>query len=252
MTRPVTDLSIIVLSYRAPWSLVEAVSSVCTQQPPAEIIVVNSGGGGAARLLKESGVEVKVIEHPGRLLPGGARNLGISHSNGRYIAFLADDCRAAPGWVAARLEAHARGLAAVASAVVCDRPGNPVALASHLSLFVRRMPATPEQEALYYGASYDRRLFETHGLFSEDMRGGEDTEFHLRLEPHERPIWTPAVRMIHRSPSTLRGFLADQYRRGGRTVRAWKSIDGRTSWSVVSAAIRRETNMGVSVRSDGA
>lgn len=231
------DLAIVVLSHRAPGSLIEAVASASAQHPPAEVIVVNSGGGEAARLLREAGLEASVIEHPGRLLPGGARNLGIARA--RYIAFLADDCRAEPGWAAARLAAHAQGAAAVASALVCDRPERPVALAGQLSLFVRRLPGTPVSRALAYGASYDRRLFDVHGLFRDDLRGGEDTEFHQRLAPTDRPVWTPAVRTVHRSPATLREFFADQHRRGRRTARAWNAIDGRTRWSVARAAIGR-------------
>jgi hypothetical protein len=32
-------------------------------------------------------------------------------------------------------------------------------------------------QRIAYGASYDRRLFEEHGYFREDLRVGEDAEF---------------------------------------------------------------------------
>lgn len=227
------------LSFGAPASLVAAVASACAQDPAPEVVVVNSGGGDAAARLRTAGFDIPVIEHPGRLLPGGARNAGVNATRGRYIAFLADDHRAEPGWVAARLAAHAQGAAAVGSALVCDRPRHPVALAAHLSLSVRRMPTIAPARALPYGASYERRLFDTYGLFRDDLRAGEDTEFHRRLAPEDRPVWTPSVRTIHRSPGTLWAFFADQRRRGGRTMRAWRAIDGRSTYSVVRASIMK-------------
>jgi hypothetical protein len=36
-------------------------------------------------------------------------------------------------------------------------------------------------QRIAYGASYDRRLFEEHGYFREDLRVGEDAEFNRRL-----------------------------------------------------------------------
>lgn len=240
MTSPDNQLSTVVISYRAPRSLVESVASLLDQTPQGEVIVVNSGGGGASSLLNHAGFGgVKVVERAERLYPGAARNLGISHARHRYIAFLADDCRAEPDWIAARLAAHGRGLASVASAVLCNKPDHPVALAAHISLFVRRMPGIPPEHALAYGASYDRRLFEAYGPFREDLRAGEDTEFHARLSPADKPQWVPQVRTVHRSPSTLKDFFSDQFRRGGRAARAWRSMNSATADRIARAVLNR-------------
>ncbi len=240
MTSSDNQLTTVVISYRAPRSLVESVASLLDQKPQCEIIVVNSGGGGAGALLSHAGLGgVKVVERAERLLPGAARNLGIDNARHRYIAFLADDCRAQPGWVAGRLVAHERGAACVGSAVMCNKPMHPVALASHLSLFVRRMPGIPVKDALVYGASYDRRLFEAHGRFREDLRAGEDTEFNARLPVQDKPQWLPEVRTVHRSPTTLKGFFADQFRRGGRAARVWKAMNAASASSIARSALTR-------------
>lgn len=240
MTSPDNQLSTVVISYRAPRSLVESVASLLDQTPQGEVIVVNSGGGGASSLLNHAGFGgVKVVERAERLFPGAARNLGISHARHRYVAFLADDCRAEPDWIAERLAAHGRGLASVASAVLCNKPDHPVALAAHISLFVRRMPGIPPEHALAYGASYDRRLFEAYGPFREDLRAGEDTEFHARLSPADKPQWVPQVRTVHRSPSTLTDFFSDQFRRGGRAARAWRDMNAASAGSIARGAATR-------------
>lgn len=232
------EICTIVLAHKCPPSLIEAVRSLVHQQKPGDVIVVNSGGGDAKALLRDAGLSVLVVERRERLYPGGARNLGLAFSTHRYVAFLASDCLAQPGWIAARLNAHRAGHRAVASALVSHRPRHPIAMAAHLSLFCRRMPRVPVELAQAYGASYDRQLFEQHGRFREDIEGGEDTEFHSRLAPEDRPTWCPEVRTMHRGPSTLSGFLVDQFKRGQRAARAWFAIQqrGRASfaWGVIA------------------
>ncbi len=219
------EMAVVVMAYKAPRSLVAAVRSIVAQVPATEVVVVNTGGGDARRLLADAGLNVDVIETRARLLPGGTRNLGIEATRAPLVAFLAADCTTGPGWVSARLRAHRQGHAAVASSLICHQPRNPVALAAHLSLFCRRMPRTPPGDALAYGASYSRHLFAAHGLFRADMRGGEDTDFHLRLAAAERPSWQPEIRTVHFGASSLPEFAVDQFRRGRRAAEAWYAIN---------------------------
>ncbi len=236
MPKPV-EMAVIVMAYKAPPSLTAAVLSILEQAPDIEIIVINSGGGNAQSQLLDAGITVPVVESPSRLLPGGARNLGIHLSKSRYISFLAADCTAEAHWIEERLKMHLQGHTAVASTLLCHRPRHPIAIAAHLSLFFRRMPRTPTDIALAYGASYDRQLFTTHGLFRDDIRGGEDTEFHLRLAPSERPVWHPSVQTIHHGLSSLPQFITDQFSRGRRSAEAWFAIGqvhrSRFAWGVI-------------------
>lgn len=246
---PEDGLCTVVISYRSPVSLVDAVRSLLAQQDARDIVVVNSGGGGAQVKLLEAGIDVRVVEHEARLFPGGARNLGLAATKHHYVAFLASDCLAGPDWVRERLAAHRAGHSAVASALLCHRPRHPIALAAHLTLFCKRMPRVPVGLAQCYGASYDRRLFEQYGQFREDIEGGEDTDFHMRLEPAQRPVWCPRVQTVHRGPSTLRGFVWDQFKRGRRAADAWVAIAGRCrrsfAWGILG---RTASTMNISVR----
>lgn len=239
VTTTSSPIAVVVIAYGLRPTLVAAVQSITAQRPSAEVVVVHSGEGNPTDHLAQAGVNVRVIRSATRLLPGAARNAGIAATRAPIVAFLADDCIAQPGWIEARLAAHQGGAASVASALLCHRPGNLVAFAAHLSLYTRRLPGACEDLALRYGASYQRALFDRHGLFRDDIEGGEDTEFHARLSETERPIWRPDVQTIHTGPETLGSFLSTQGQRGRRMAETLRAIGGPTNRTVATDAIAR-------------
>jgi glycosyltransferase involved in cell wall biosynthesis len=223
------QLDAVVIDVGGQPGLVGAVRSLLDQQPRPEIVVVSSGGGTAEQQLRDAGIEVDVVQTQAHLLPGAARNLGIAATHAPFVAFLAADCVAEPGWVAGRLAAHEAGARIVSSAVVNDAPANPFAVAAHTLLFSSRLPRTPRAERLHYGASYDRALFREHGRFRDDVRIGEDSEFHSRLGPDARPVFRPDVRVAHHNPKSLRHLLADAAARGARAAAARRYLYGEPS-----------------------
>jgi glycosyltransferase involved in cell wall biosynthesis len=210
------DLAVVVIGFRSPAGLASAVRSVLDQNVALEIVVVNSGGGNAKALLANEGIEVRVIEVEERLFAGAARNRGIAATRAPFVAFLADDCLAHPGWAEIRLRRHNEGIPAVAGAMLNSHPRNLVACAAHLVTYMRRLPGLPAEKAQRYGVSFDRKLFERYGTFDERLASGEDTEFMARLPEDLRPVWEPRVLTVHRNETSLSGLLADQYRRGRR------------------------------------
>jgi glycosyltransferase involved in cell wall biosynthesis len=86
-------VSLVIPYYRASQTIARAVESAVGQTvPPLEILIVDDGSPeDAAELTKQLGSSVTVIRKPN----GGAasaRNLGIEHAKGEWIAFLdADD-----------------------------------------------------------------------------------------------------------------------------------------------------------------
>lgn len=215
------EMAIVVISVGAPTEIAGAVQSIINLKRSCEVIVVNSGGGDVRQRLGPLCNHVKIVEHDAVLWVGDARNLGIMASSAPYIAFLAADCRICDGWIDKRMALHRQGHMAVASAVVAAQGWNPFAWASHFLLFGNRLPDVPAKNAAPFGASYDRQLFTTYGLFRGDLRIGEDTEFHQRLPRNERPVWAPEVLTIHRAPNNPISMLSDQYRRGERFGRYW-------------------------------
>ncbi|TRC98814.1 glycosyltransferase family 2 protein [Mesorhizobium sp. WSM4303] len=210
------SLAVIVIGLRAPAKLVDAVRSLTRQDTPLEIVVVNSGGGDAKALLSGAGVDVPVIEVSHQVFVGAARNIGIAATKAPFVAFLADDCLACPGWADARIRHHTAGAATVASAISNSHPESLVACAAYLALFARRLPGLPAELALRYGVSFDRSLFDRFGLFDENIASAEDTDFLDRLPSELTPIWDPAIKTIHSNETRLVRLVVDQFKRGYR------------------------------------
>jgi glycosyltransferase involved in cell wall biosynthesis len=209
------DLAVVVIGLGAPRSLARAVDSLVAQNTPAEIIVVNSGGGDAAGVLREHLSAIVLVEVAEPVYVGAARNIGIQASRAPFVAFLAGDCRATPGWVERRVQAHLDGERAIGSVVANDRTWNPFAWAAHLMTYGHRVTSAGGDGGVY-GASYDRALFDKYGYFSEALRIGEDSEFHARFRPSDPVRLDPLIRTIHASPAGPWAFLKDQVQRGRR------------------------------------
>ncbi len=214
------EMAVIVISVGAPPELEAAIASILRQDIPVELVIVNSGGGDVRKWLPAGAEGVRIVESDTLWGPGTARNMGIEASRAPYVAFLAADCEALEGWVRHRLQHHRDGATAVASALVNSNPLSVVAWAYHLSLFAKRFPGTPANKAARYGGSYDRQLFVRHGLF-EEIRVGEDTEFHSRIRRRKALKWVPEVRTVHRNVTSVTQAWKDQHRRGLRSGMYW-------------------------------
>ncbi|MBJ6987262.1 MULTISPECIES: glycosyltransferase [unclassified Devosia] len=213
------DLAVVVIGFLAQPGLVAAVASLLRQDCAAEVVVVNSGGGGAGALLSEFSGRIRVIDIERPLRVGAARNIGIDATQAPYVGFLAGDCIARPGWVSARLQRHAKGSRAVASAIALPDLRNAPALAAHLLLFGLRSPQIHPAYALRYGASYKRDVFAEFGYFNTAARIAEDSSFAQRLGRQVFAAWAPEVQTEHANPQTGWSLTQDLYARGFRAAR---------------------------------
>jgi glycosyltransferase involved in cell wall biosynthesis len=217
---PSPRLACIVLAHGEAGSLDRAVASVLEQEPGIELVVVHSGGA-SPRLA--AGVEL--LHSSSLLLPGAARNRGVAATEAPFVAFLAADCRALPGWVAGRIREHAAGADAVAD--VLEPPPSPVARAAWLLQHRRRTARTPSARRLPLGLSYRRELLVAAGPFDEDLRQGEDSALNAQLLALGARVAYPTdVRIAHVYPQTARAVLADARARGARRVAAERAISG--------------------------
>src|SRR5689334_4444573 len=140
-------LACVVLAHGPGASVDGAVASVLGQEPGVELVVVHSGGGAPA-------TDARLVHEAALLMPGAARNRGIAATTAPFVAFLAADCRALPGWVAGRLREHDAGADLVAD--VLEPPDAVAPRAAWLMLHRRRAAATPSTLRLPFGLSYRR------------------------------------------------------------------------------------------------
>ena len=84
--------SVVIPTYNRLPLLKEALDSVWRQTlTNYEVIVVDDGStDGTARFARSMGQSIKLLEQTNRG-PGAARNLGLEHARGQYVAFLDSD-----------------------------------------------------------------------------------------------------------------------------------------------------------------
>lgn len=216
-------LGVVVLGYQNAHTIVAAVRSVLSQgsREAIEVVVVTSGGDDSAARVRAEFPDVPVHESAKRLMPGGARNLGVALTSAPFVAFLAADCEARPGWIGARLRAHRRGYRAVASAMTVAGPRRAALLAHLFLLYCSRLPGRGEGVVAWpdpaaHGLSFERKLLDELGPFDEEVRVGEDTKVAERLAQMGVEVWfEPEVQTAHRGPTTFGALMSDEYRRGG-------------------------------------
>lgn len=245
--RPDAPICVIVMAVKAPRHAACAVRSITAQSVPTEIVVVNSGRGSLAGILGAELGHVRLVEQPERLLPGGARNLGIQQSRAPIVAFLAADCGAPPDWCERRLGAHRAGHATVASALIPapNRQGRVTASARAGNWITHRnrIPGTPAERAGRFGLSYERRLFEELGLFRDDLLVGEDSEFN-RKAAHRcgTPLWDSNIVTMHRYPFTAVAAAWDQFHRARRTLGYQVRHQSRDIGTLAGRVVRDRAN----------
>jgi GT2 family glycosyltransferase len=209
-------LAVVVLSHGDEPLILGALGSLAAQEVPLEIVVSHSGKGRTPQLVAAAHPGVRVVEAPARRLPGAARNAGVAATTAPFVAFLAADCEAQPGWAAGRLARHEAGAAAVASAMAA--PGGPsAALASHLLQHWSRMPHRLPRPPQRFGVSYSRALLDELGGFRADLAFAEDAELNARVLAAGIAIeWAPDVLLAHAYPQTAGALAADAFARSRR------------------------------------
>lgn len=209
-----SDLTVIIIGFRAQKTLASAVASVIEQDVPAEIVVVNTGGGDVRASLGPYLDHIRLIEIDEPLYVGAARNVGVDASRARFIAFLAGDCLAAPGWCSIRLHLHRAGALTVATPVMPEVRATLVAEAGNRLLYWGRRPETPLAWIAPFGRSYHRRLLDLVGPFAPGVRINEDALLNRAADRIASATWASGAITRHRDPATLLGLLRAQVRRG--------------------------------------
>lgn len=216
-----TDASVVVCAYTLErWDdLVAAVASVRAQEPPAcELIVVIDHN---PALLARARAEIDgatVVDSTGPRGLSGARNSGLGASGAGVVAFLDDDARAMPGWLAGLLSPFADpgvvGTGGRADAAWdTGRPGwFPKEFDWVVGCSYRGLPEVESAVRNPLGCSmaFRRSVFETVGGFRPEVGrlgsrpvGCEETELCIRASrafPGSRIVHVPSAAVRHRVP----------------------------------------------------
>jgi GT2 family glycosyltransferase len=166
--------------------------------------------------------------------PAKARNRGAGTAHGRWLAFLDDDCEAAPGWLRGFSEANAASEEALGGATHngnCDRPYSVTSqiLVDHVCVWlrVRRHPLTFFPSNNF---AVSREAFHRIGGFSENftLAAAEDREFCYRWSREGGHLsFVPAAVVKHFHDLTFRSFWNQHfhYGRGAYTFRQILAAD---------------------------
>lgn len=149
------DVSVVIPTFRRPALLKEAIQSVLSQaRVSVEVIVIDDSPEGSARdtvlALDDARVNYELGTPPSGGRPALVRNHGATRARGRFIHFLDDDDRAAPGFYSAAVaafDAHAR------CGVVFGR----------IEPFADSTPAGAQSEAEAKAMAHEREFFADAG-----------------------------------------------------------------------------------------
>ena len=179
-------------------ALLDALRSQTLGTTEFEVVVVDDGSGDETSALLQDARErddlaLRVVRHDVPRGPGGARNAGWRAARGAVVAFTDDDCRPAPGWLAAGLAAHERAPEAVVQGRTEPDPDERDRLGPFSrTVHVERLGPQYETCNIFY----PRELLERLGGFDEDFGlrrpgggppGGEDTDLAWRAIELGRP-----------------------------------------------------------------
>ena len=94
-------ISVIIPAYNSELTIESCILSIINQNFPTEkyeIIVIDDGSSdNTAMIAKKAGAnQVIKIRHSSS---GTARNVGVNHAKGKYLAFIDSDCIAQEGWL---------------------------------------------------------------------------------------------------------------------------------------------------------
>lgn len=222
------ELSIVIPTHRRAALLLTCLQSLGSQvreADPVEVIVVIDGHDPATEAALEGlttpfMLRVVVQDH-GR--QAAARNLGVEHARGRYVLFLDDDVVAAPGLIAAHLDALR-----TADRVACIGRIEKL-LPRHAPRWARSRQDTwrghyerlaagrePRFTDCYGGnLSLRRSDFAAVGGFALDLTPEEDIELGYRLaQAGVRLVHAASAVVREQDHDTIRRVTADSRRRG--------------------------------------
>jgi glycosyltransferase involved in cell wall biosynthesis len=234
--------TVVIPAFNAESTVAETVRAVVTQplaRDTFECIVVDDGSRDrTAETAERAGaLVVRLPENQG---PSAARNAGIQHARGEWIAFTDADCVPSRRWLPAFLSAAEtadRATLALAGRTIGLESKTPAArfmdligaLDAETYLHHQEMPWAPS-----CNLAYRRADLQAVGGFDRTFRWYETPEIHLRMTESfgGRILHVPAAIVMHRHRATWKSFWKQQLGYGRGYAHFLLRHAGRWPWSM--------------------
>jgi GT2 family glycosyltransferase len=203
---------VIIPSFNRAWTLAHAIDSVLAQTvAPKEIIVVDDGSTDhTPEVLAAYGDRLRIMNQPNQGV-SSARNLGIGHSTGEFVALLDSDDQ----WKPEKLACQADFFKAHPEAMICQT--EEIWIRNGVRVNSRKKHKKPSglifEPSLHLclvspsAVMIRKTLFERKGMFRQDFPVCEDYDFWLRVS-----MDTP-IHLIDAALTVKFGGHADQLSR---------------------------------------
>ncbi len=194
-------VSVIVPTFNRPDMLADTLKSILAQTYPAiEIVVVNDAGCNVEKLVKEVAPNAVYIAHPHNRGLAAARNTGINHATGKYIAYLDDDDIFYPEHIASLVKflenSDYRVAYSDAHRALQHKDGDRFVTVKREVLYSREF----DYDAILVDnfipvlcVMHEKECLANCGMFDESLPRHEDWDFWIRMSRHERFAHLPTV-----------------------------------------------------------
>jgi succinoglycan biosynthesis protein ExoM len=265
------DLSIVICTFHRNDLLGQLLASVAAQNVPAglgvEVIVVDNSDENGARGVVEtaaatatSAIPIKYAEaHPPNI--SVARNVGVAASASAFVAFVDDDQRLAPGWLAGVARAIRDPSADAWLGRVIGEFERPEQTTAATRMVFSRELDRPSGTALFafgprkidgIGLATNNAIFRRAATLTEPepfdpalgRSGGEDYDLFCRLQRQGRRfVWLPEAAVSEFVPAERcqRAYLARRFYAGGqhfaRAIARGSANPALTRWIIRAKAL---------------
>jgi glycosyltransferase involved in cell wall biosynthesis len=235
---PAPRVSVIVAAYHSAEFLPRCLQSLAAQTfRDFETIVVNSSPEARTADVAVNFPGVRFHQHPERLLPHAARNVGVAMARGSLFAFTDADCRADPDWLAELVGAHSAGHEIIAGCIDSQATAW-ISRAIYLlkySPYLRGKPAGPIGLAATGSLLVSRKAWEVAGPFEGSLFCGDALFSWKARNAGFPPRFEPKAIVVDQDEKCRSGLLTERFRRGCEFGEVRADFE---NWSPVRRALR--------------
>jgi len=209
-------VSVILPCYFSDDTLAEALTALRRQFfGDFEVIVVNSSQEPRTAATAAAFPEVRFIQSPQRLFPHAARNLGVTHAQGRLLIFSDPDCTADPHWIGRLVDGWRTGHQNIGGAMGL-KDSSWLGTGIHICKFhpcIESQKPGPRWILPTANVAYSRELWDKIGPFSTAF-AGDAIQSWRTAAAGTTPWFEPDAIVYHTQDQTLKAFLKQRLSRG--------------------------------------